>query len=382
MPHVIVRPVATPQDHKRFLEFPWQHYKDDPNWIAPLVSQRRDLLDKRKNPAWEYMEGDYFLAWRGNEVVGTIAAFVNHRHNAHANEQVCWFGMFESPDDPQVAHALLKTAQDWARARGYKVLRGPQSFTTHEECGLLVDNFSPPVVLMPYNPPYYQALIESAGFSKVMDIYSLYFDRALIEEANAHERLKKTSERAMTRSGIRIRPLDMARRREEFAKFRDIYNAAWHDNWGFVPMTDRELDALVASLGMFVDPKFAFFAEHEGVPVGFALAIPNLNEALARVRPHPRVPEIFTLLGVLWHWKIVRSIRSARLPLMGVVKEHREKGVELALLLAIMESALPSRYQYMDSGWILQTNKLISIASKLGNKIYKTYRFYQKDVTT
>lgn len=381
MATIEVRVVATPQDHKLFLEFPWQHYQDDANWTPPLVSQRKDLLNKQKNPAWEYMEGDYFLAWRGGTVVGTIAAFINHRHNEHAKERVGFFGMFESINDASVAGALLETACAWIRERGYMTIRGPMNFTTHEECGVLVDNFSPPMVLMPYNPPHYSTLIEGAGFSKVMDVYSLYFDRELAQEANAQERMQKASDRAMSRSGVTIRPIDMKNRHEEFKKFRDIYNAAWHDNWGFVPMTDRELDALIESLGMFVDPNFAFFAECDGKPVGFSLAIPNLNEALAHARPNPRIPELFTLLGVVWHWKIRRTIRGLRLPLMGVLAEHREKGVELALLLATMKAALPSQYRYMDSGWILETNKLISISLKLGNKIYKTHRFYERQLS-
>src|SRR5512145_355428 len=149
---VEVRPVKTPSEFKAFFEFPWTLYKDDPNWVPPLLSMRHDLLDKHKNPAWdEYMEGEYFAAWRGDKIVGTIVAFVNHRHNQFHQEHVGWFGMFETYDDQEVATALLDTATEWVKARGYDAILGPQTFTTHEDVGILVDGFTRPVLLMPYN---------------------------------------------------------------------------------------------------------------------------------------------------------------------------------------------------------------------------------------
>ena len=164
----------------------------------------------------------------------------------------------------------------------------------------------------------------------------------------------------------------------DFERFREIYNAAWEKNWGFIPMNDEELEALVNDLGMLVEADLAFFAEIAGEPVGFALTIPNFNEALARAYPRPGVPEVLTMAHVAWHWKIRRSIRGVRMPLMGVKAAHRNKGVELAMLLAVMKALLPSRYDYLDSGWILETNPLIKISLSLGGQIYKTHRFYQK----
>jgi GNAT superfamily N-acetyltransferase len=378
MSDVRVRKVENEADFKLFFEFPWKHYANDKNWIPPLLSQRHDLLDKKKNPAWEYLEGDYFIALKNGEVVGTISAIINHHHNEHHNEHIGTFGTFETIDDPEVAHALLKSAEDWIRERGYDAIRGPQSFTTHEECGLLVENFTPPQVLMPYNPPYYQALVESAGYHKVMDIYSVYQDRTILARNNTVERFGKVAEHALKRSNITIRPLDTRRKKEEFLIFKKIYNDAWDINWGFHPFTDRELDALVASLGMFVDPKLAFFAEHEGKAVGFALGIPNMNEVLALAYPRPGVPEVVSLLQILWYWKVKKVIKSVRLPLMGVIPEFRNKGVDLALMHAISQAMLPLQYDYLDAGWILETNSLLSIIGKVEGKPYKTHRFYEK----
>ena len=189
------------------------------------------------------------------------------------------------------------------------------------------------------------------------------------------ERLVK---RASERSGIIVRSMMARDKTAEFQRFREIYNAAWEKNWGFIPMNDEELEALVKDLGMLVEPDLAFFAEIDGEAIGFALTIPNFNEALRRAYPRPGMPEPLTMAQVAWHWKVRRTIRGVRMPLMGVKQEHRNKGVELAMLLEVMKALLPSRYDYLDSGWILESNPLVKISLSLGGQIYKTHRFYQK----
>ena len=376
-----VRPLSSRREFTTFFEFPWRHYADDPNWVPNLVSMRRQLLDKAKHPAWKYMDGEYFAAWRDGKMVGTVAAFVNHEHNRYQDENIGFFGLFESVDEQDVASGLLDAAADWARGRGVAAIRGPANFTTNEECGLLVDNFSQPVIMMPYNPPWYQALVEGAGFEKVMDVHCIYQDRATIEESNSLERLERLVGRAAQRSGISVRKMKARDKKAEFERFREIYNAAWEKNWGFIPMNDEELQALVDDLGMLVEPDLAFFAEIADEPVGFALTLPNFNEALCRAYPRPGVPEIVTMAQIAWHWKVRKAIRGVRMPLMGVKQEHRNKGVELAMLLAVMKALLPSQYDYLDSGWILETNPLIKISLSLGGKIYKTHRFYEKSLS-
>ncbi|MCY3832536.1 MAG: N-acetyltransferase [Chloroflexi bacterium] len=373
-----IRPLASRQDFEDFFRFPWRHYADDANWVPPLLSMRRQLLDKAKHPAWKYMDGEYFAAWRSGEIVGTVAAFINHEHNRYHSENIGFFGLFETIDDPTVAADLLGAAAEWVAARGAEAIRGPANFTTNEECGLLVENFNQPVIMMPYNPPYYAALLEGAGFDKAMDLHCIYQDRATIEASDTRARLERLVKRASDRSGIVVRRMNARDKKAEFERFREIYNAAWEKNWGFIPMNDEELAALVHDLGMLVEPDLAFFAEIAGESVGFALTIPNFNEALRRAYPRPGLPEVITMAQVVWHWKIRRSIRGLRMPLMGVKKEHRNKGVELAMLLAAMKALLPSRYDYLDSGWILETNPLVKISLSLGGKIYKTHRFFQR----
>ncbi|MEL6405674.1 MAG: GNAT family N-acetyltransferase [Chloroflexota bacterium] len=376
---IAVRAITNAADFQQFFAFPWTLYKDDPHWVPMLLSMRRDLLDKKKNPAWSYMQGQYFGAWRGDTLVGTIAAYINHRHNETWDERIGWFGTFETYDDQETADALLQAAEAWVKERGYNALRGPQSFTTHAETGLLVDGFAHPVIEMPYNLTYYQRLIEAAGYTPQMDIVSMYFHRDMEAKTGLGTRLKKLADFAQKRYGVRIRKFDTKRKSEEFRLFRDLYNEAWDKNWGFVPMTDAELDDLVENLGMFVEPDLAFFAEIDGKAVGFSLAVPDFNEMVKKAYPRPGVPEIWSLLQIGWHWKIAKSTRGVRLPLMGIIEEHRDKGIHAALLSATYEN-VPEQYTHIDCGWVLKTNPLHDMSIKLGADPYKTHRYYEKSL--
>jgi hypothetical protein len=191
-------------------------------------------------------------------------------------------------------------------------------------------------------------------------------------------RLSRISERAKKRGGITIRKIDPKRKKEEFQLFRDLYNEAWINNWGFVPMTDRELDGLVESLGQFFDPNMAFFAEVDGEPAGFALAIPNFNEVLKLGYPRPGTPEILTLLKVLWHWKVRKVIKGTRLPLLGVKQKFRDTPVIMTLIDATFNAIINSDYDYTDCGWVLESNQLVKMTVNMGLKTYKTHRFYRK----
>ncbi|MEO1288391.1 MAG: N-acetyltransferase [Chloroflexota bacterium] len=376
---ISVRPINNKAEFNQFFRFPWELYKDNPHWVPMLLSMRRDLLDKKKNPAWDYMEGQYFGAWRGEHLVGTITALINHRHNEIWDERIGWFGTFECYEDQAIASGLLDIASEWVQSRGYNLIRGPQSFTTHQETGLLVDGFTQPVIEMPYNPPYYQTLVENAGFTKAIDIVSMYFHRDMEASTGLGTRLKKLADFASKRYKVIIRKLDPKRRDQEFRLFRDLYNEAWDKNWGFVPMTDRELQDLVDNLGMLVEPEMAFFAEIDGEAVGFSLAVPDFNEMLKRAYPRPKMPELLTLLQVGWHWKIAKTTRGTRLPLMGVKEGYRNMGIHTALLSATYEN-MPDQYTHIDCGWVLETNPLHDMSLRLGAKPYKTHRYYQKQL--
>ncbi len=383
---VVIRKVETKADYKAFFEFPWVLFKDDPNWVAPLLSMRRTLLDQQKHPSWEYMEGDYFCAWRGSRLVGTIAALINHRHNEFHNEHIGWFGAFQVYDDQEAATKLLDTAADWVRSRGYDAIRGPQSFTTHEETGLLIDNFSRPILLMPYNYPYFQRLIESIpGWEKCMDVHSFYINRDRWLGDDTQTRIMRLAERAQKRSSFVVRPFDRRQKQAQFKVFKELYNAAWEKNWGFVPMTEKELDDLIKSLGMFFDPDISMMAYStvHDEPIGFFLAIPDFNQVLQLASPRPGKPELISLLQALWHWKVRPKMTWFRVPLLGVREEYRRKGVDIALCAYGTQAMLkqPGR-DNVDAGWILENNHdMVGSLRGMRMEIYKTYRFYEKRLT-
>jgi hypothetical protein len=377
---ITIRKVETSADFKSFFEFPWRLYKDDPNWTPPLLSMRREQMDKNKGPAWEYLEGDFFTAWRNGRIAGTIASYVNHRHNQFHNDNIGWFGAFEVFDDSEAALALLNAAVEWSKQRGYTAIRGPQTFTTHDETGLLVDGFERPVLLMPYNPRYYESHILAAGLTPVMDTYCFDLGRKDVEESGLFERLERLTNSIMKRNRIRVRQVQRRTLKSDFQLFKELYNAAWQKNWGFVPMTPRELDGLVASLGQFFDPDLAFFGYVDDEPAGFVLCIPDLNQVLQRAYAKPGTPEFVTLIKALYFWKLNTVIDTARIPLLGVKEEYRKKGVDAVMYYHILRKLMSNpRYQRCDSGWILASNyQMVNIATSFGSRIYRTYRYFEK----
>lgn len=378
-----IRKAESRDDLRTLFEFPWQVYRDDPNWIPPLNSMRRELLSKEKHPAWEYMEGDYFLAWRGDQCVGTIAAFINQRHDEFHGEKAGWFGLFDVLDDAEAAAALIAQAEAYVQARGVEVIRGPQTFTAHEDVGLLIDGFEPPILLMPYHKPYYRAFIEDAGYSKADDMHSYQGNWQTLDQNNMAERFEKTVAWLKKRGGVTARPIDRKNLRRDFELFKEIYNKAWAENWGFVPMTNRELDGLIEGLSMLFDPELACFAEINGEPVGFFIAVPDFNQVLHKAYPRPAEPEPLTLIKAAWHWKLRPVMNQVRVPLMGVVKEHRTKGVDLIMYHHVLNRLRNSPYTHIDCGWISEKNlDMAGTLKGFGMTIYRTYRLYEKRLSS
>lgn len=382
--HIEVRKVASKADFNTFFEFPWRLYKNDPQWVAELPSLRRTTLDKTKHAAWDYMQGDYFVAFKNGEPAGTLAAFVNHRHNEVHQENIGFFGFFESVNDQAVADALFEAGETLLRGMHVDAVRGPASFTANEIYGLLIHGFDgPPVLLMPYNPPYYATLIEHSGYQKVMDLNAWIARKADYEANHEHiipDRLLRVTRKNMERRGITLRTFDMKNKARDFALMRQLYNEAWENNWGFVPMTERELDNLVRDLGQLLDPDYVILAYVEGQPAGFLLAVPDFNQILKQVNPRPGVPEIWWLLKTLWHWKIRPKATALRVPLLGVKAEYRSLGVDSAMMLETVEKTLKSdRYNAIEGSWVLEINQPTNqVAHKLGMENYRQYRLYQK----
>ncbi len=378
---ITVRPVASRADYRTFLTFPWTVYRTEPRWTPPLMSVVREHFDRDHSATWEFLDGEYFIAWRGDRPAGTIAAFINHRHNEYWDENIGFFGAFEVLDDQDAANALLDVAAEYVAARGATALRGPLTFSTNGECGILVDGFEDPNVLMyPWTHPYYQRLLEHApGMAKVMDLYAYHFSLDAVNHSQALEKIFRITERNNARRGISVRHVDRARLDAEFALIKDIYNKAWERNWGFVPFSDRELNELVKAIGQFFDPRMAFFAEVHGEPRAFLLALPDMNQAIRHARPHPRKPEPLTLLQLLYHWKLRPKITRVRIMLMGIEEGYRNLGLDAAMFVTAYKTGIELDWQVGDGGWVLETNDAMNrLAEALHGDRYKTFRIYER----
>lgn len=371
-----VEPVGGAKDLMAFIKFPFQVYKGDPCWVPPLISERKDFFDPKKNPFFAHADVTLFLARREGQVVGTIAALIDHNHNAFHDEKAGSFGFFECLDDQSVAEALLSTACDWTKERGMEVIRGPLNFSQNQECGLLVDGFDePPVIMMTYNPRYYADLIERAGFVKAHDLYAFIAERQVFNAVEGFPaKMLRAAEKARKNAKITIRKVNMADFDNELEMAKKVYNRAWTKNWGFVPMTNAEFDYLAASLKQIIDPNLVFIAEKEGEPLGVSIAIPDLNQPLRHMGGQ-MFP--FGWLKLLWY---SRKIDTARLLIMGVLEEYRAAGIDALFYLELGREMLKSeRWKRLEGSWILESNDaMCRILERLGARRYKTYRIYEK----
>ncbi len=365
-----VREIAPGDSLRPFIDLAWKTNAGDPNWVPPLRMAVEPLLDRRKHPFHRHAEVAYFLAERGGEAVGRVAAIVNRAHNDYHGDTVGFFGFFESVDDPAVAGALLDAAAGWLRARGRTVMRGPMNFSTNEECGLLVDGFdSPPTIMMTHNPRFYGALLEGAGMEKARDLLAYW-----IPGGRVPERLVRGAERIARRDRVRVRTLRMDRLDEEIRIIERVYNAAWNRNWGFVPMTAAEFAAMAKDLKPVADPDLCLIAEVDGEAVGFSLALPDLNQALKHLPDGRLFP--FGLLKLLWH---KRKIDVARLITLGFTPEYQKAGLGTLLYLKTFETGIRKGYRGAEASWILEDNwEMRRAIERIGAYVVKTYRIYDR----
>jgi GNAT superfamily N-acetyltransferase len=329
----------------------------------------RKMLDRRKNPFFKRAEAEYFLALRNGEVAGRIAAIHNRAHNEFHEDTVGFFGFFDSVDDQAVAEALFDATARWLQERGLTIMRGPVSFSTNDECGFVVDGFEfPPTVLNAHNPRYYPELVTQAGFATAKNLL-LYQTPG----PTMPERLQKAAKKVQDRLQVTLRGLDMKRFKEEVERIKPLYNGAWEKNWGFVPMTDEEIDHLAAQLKPIVVPDLVVFAERSGTPIGFAAAVPDMNVAL-KANPSGRLfPGI---LKILWR---SRNVRRIRILLLGVIKEYRGRGAAELMYHWIWERGRALGYEWGEAGWVLEDNVPMNKGLQfMGFEAYKTLRLYDR----
>lgn len=367
---VAVRPVEEGDRDalEAFVRLPWGLYRGDPHWVPPLLRDVRRMLDPRKHPFHEHSRVRLFLALRDGIPVGRIAAIHNRRHQEFHDEPVGFFGFFESDPDPPVGAALLAAAGDWLRDRGLRVLRGPTSFSTNETAGLLVEGFDgPPMLMMPYNPPWYADLLEANGFRPAKDLLAY-----LLTDNEPPDYLVRGASLVERRTGATVRPLRKDRFQEELETVRRIYNAAWERNWGFVPMTDAELEHMAAELEPILDPNLCLFAElPSGETIGFVLALPDFNQVLRRLdgRLFP-----FGWAKALW---LSRRITSLRVITLGVVEGHRRRGIDALLIRELIRHGAARGITRGELSWVLEDNRPMRAAlERLGGRVYRRYRLY------
>jgi hypothetical protein len=367
-----IEEVVGRSDLNRFIKLPWQIYKDDPNWVPPLLVDRKEFFSHTKNPFFKHAETKLFLARRGPELLGRIACCINHAHNEFHQVKVGFFGFFESVPDYDVAYRLLKTAMIHLKRAGMESMRGPLSFSTNHEVGLLVDGFdSPPVVMMTYNPAYYQEFFERFGMEKAKDLLAFELtDRNLPDE-----RVRKLVERLRERSGATFRGLRKSEFDREVERCIEIFNDAWESNWGYEPLGEEETRHIAANLKQIVDPDLVRFAEIDGETVGFSLALPDIYQVLIKLNGR-LLP--FGLPRLLWHTKIRNKIDRVRVLLMGVKSQYRKRGIDNCFYLDTFDIGRSKGYKRAELSWILEDNKLmISAIERLGGRCHKTYRVYQ-----
>jgi GNAT superfamily N-acetyltransferase len=354
---------------KDFIELPYSLYRQNPHWVPPLRIAVKDLLDREKHPFYKDAEAEFFLARSDGRTLGRVAAIIDHAHNRFHRENAGFFGFFECVDDVAVAEALLATARRWVSARGAQLIRGPVSPSTNYECGLLVEGFdSDPMVMMTYNPAYYPVLMDRVGLRKAKDL--LAYEST--SDGLQLKKIERVSRRALASQGIQVRPIDMKNFARDVERVWEVYGAAWSRNWGFAPMSKEEFALMGKDMKQILKPDLVLIGEAGDRVVGFALALPDVNQALkpARGRLFPT-----GLLKILYHQGRINSVRVLAL---GVVPEYQASGLTAAFYATLVQNARKLGYGPCEMSWILEDNVLMNRSLEvMGAKRYKTYRIYE-----
>ncbi len=369
-----IRPATTRSDRSRFIDFPYTFYADNPYWIAPLRRDVKSTLDPSSNPFYEHGDIQLFLAEDASgTVVGRIGAIVNGMHLQKYDDENGFFGFFECVEDYTVAEALLDATAHWLREQGLSGVRGPANPSLNDTAGLLVDGFDrKPALLMPYNPSYYQDFLARYGFERAMTMWAYYVHKKYAQADKLRRGAKIVRQR---NPGVELRTLDMSRFEEEARTILDIYNDAWSDNWGHVPMTDAEFEHLAKDLKQIVDPEMVFILELDGEPVAFSISLPNINQALEHVRDGRLFP--FGLPKLFAYAKF-GGIYEVRMPLMGVRKAYQGRAFDSLLVLATVETGPPNGYDACEMSWVLDTNhRLKNALDALGGVVDKEYAMFE-----
>jgi len=364
-----VEEVKSKQDLRTFIQFPWEVYRGDRYWIPPLLKDQL-LKFSPEHPFRSHAEMILFLARRDGWIVGRVAGIIDHHYCEFHKDKVGFFGFFESLPEPDVPEVLLSRVAAWLKGRGMDKMSGPMNPSTNDECGLLVEGFnSSPYLMMPYNPPYYSSLLEHYGMKKIRDLYAYMLEQSSF----SGDRLARITERLGKRGPqFRVRPIELRHLDEELQIIKEIYNNAWSKNWGFVPLTDAEIEFFAKSMKPLVIPDLVLFAYCGEEPIGFSISLPDYNEVLKRLNGR------LGPLGILKFLYFSRKIRAIRVMLLGVKRSFQKKGAEVLLYRETFGRGIRKGYQRAECSWILEENiPMRRGIEAMGGKRYKTYRIYE-----
>ena len=374
MASVSIRVARGPRALKRFVDLPYRLHAGTP-WIPPLKLERRLFLSRRLNPYFKHGEAEYFLAWRDGRVVGRASAQIDHAYNEYHQSRWGMFGFLDFEEDPEILRALLDAAAHWLRERGCERMVGPMDLSMNEESGILIEGHElEPQLRQPWQPPYYQRLCEEAGLEKAMDLYSWDLDVSN-RGTTLLPVLEELDQRAKTEHGVTIRKMSRRHLRQEMDAFAEIYNAAWADNWGFVPYSKEDLDTYAVDMQLVYTKDWFMVAEREGETIAVAITLIDINQVLKKMKGR--------ILPFGW-WYFLRRNRicdRVRVGFLGVKPEFQHTGVAAALYIAHFEAAERTRQNAGEAGWILETNEAMNRGLEaMGGEIVKKYRVYERSL--
>lgn len=373
MQDIVIKKVESKSDLNSFIKCQWNFYKNDPYWVPPLISERKRLLNKEKNPFFQDASAEYFLAYRNNEIVGRIAAIKNDTHLKIHKDNSGFWGFFESINDQQVANALFDAAKGWLKEKGLTRMYGPANPSSNDEFAMLLDGFEDtPRLLMPYNPKYYLTLCEDYGMTKAKDLYAYKLEN---QKVMSSEKMKRVQQLARDRYKLKITQLDMKHFPKELEKVKLVYNKAWAPNWGFVPMTGAQIDAMAKDLKPLAEPSLILFGEIDNQLVGFTLVMLDYNQIFKNMNGR-LLP--FNFLKLFTQKK---EITWARIITLGIIPEQQKKGLDAVFYWEIVNRAHALGIDLGEASWILEDNDMMNRGVEILNgEIYKKYRIWQADL--
>lgn len=365
--------ITTDEEKREFINFPYSHYEDDQYWVPPLLMEQKKLLNPKKNPFFKNAEIALFNAEHEGKPAGRLAAIIDHRYNDFHNAKTGFFGFFECIDRQSTVDLLFRVAEDWLRDRGMTDVLGPANPSMMDEVGVLVEGFDKyPSIMMPYHKPYYDKLLKGAGYEKEMDLLTYLVTQDSVDRERANRAMEIVKKRL---PGISIRKIKLKKIKDEVKIIREIFNSAWKNNWGFIPLSSEEFDALAKDLKTIVDPNFAHIAEIDGKPVAFSVALPDYNQ-IFRDMNGKLLP--FGWLKILMNKNKIDKVRTA---LMGVIPEYQGRGIDVLLHREAIENGLVEGVYSSEVGWILENNvQMVRVAEKIGGTLDKRYRMYKKNL--